>query len=129
MCSHCAWFSHFTPLSRHMKVILSDNSTIPTIGSGRLNIKMLAKGKWINSILQNVLYVPDLYGNLLSISHLVWHSMKVHFLGEACQVYDQHKSLILVGGLCNNLYIMNMQVTDYVTANVAMLSPHLMDTN
>jgi hypothetical protein len=73
--------------------------------------------------------VPDLYGNLLSISHLAWCSAEVHFLSEACQVFDQRKSLILEGGLHNNLYIMNMQVTNYITANVAQLSPQLMDAN
>jgi hypothetical protein len=90
---------------------------------------MFANGRWINSILQNVLYVPDLYGNLLSVSHLAQCGAEVHFLSEACQVYDQCKSLVLEGGLCNNLYIMNMQVTDYVTAKVAQFSPHLMDAN
>jgi hypothetical protein len=90
---------------------------------------MFANGRWINSILQDVLYVPDLYGNLLSVSHLARRGAEVRFLGEACQVYDQHKSLILEGGLHNNLYVMNMQVMDYVTANVAQLSPHLMDAN
>jgi hypothetical protein len=129
MCSHRAWFFHFTPLSQHTKVVLSNNSAIPAVGSGHLNVKMLANGKWINSILQDVLYMLDLYGNLLSISHLVWHGTEVHFLSEACQVYNQQKSLILEGGLRNNLYIMNMQITDYITANVAMLFPHLMDAN
>jgi hypothetical protein len=129
MCSHCAWFSHFTPLSRHMKVVLGNNSAIPAVGSGCLNVKMLANGKWINSILQDILYVPDLYGNLLSISHLTLCGTEVCFLSKACQVFDQCKSLILEGGLHNNLYVMNMQVTDYVTANVAQLSPQLMDTN
>jgi hypothetical protein len=90
---------------------------------------MLANGKWINSILQDVLYVPDLYGNLLSVSHLAWHGTKVRFLGKACQVYDQRKYLILEGGLCNNLYVINMQVTNYITANMAHLSPQLMDAN
>jgi len=90
---------------------------------------MFANGRWINSVLQDILYVLDLYGNLLSISHLVQCGTEVCFLGEACQVYDQHKSLILEGGLRNNLYVMNMQVTDYITANVAQLSPHLMDAN
>jgi hypothetical protein len=76
-----------------------------------------------------VLYVPDLHRNLLSVSHLAWHGAKVLFSGEACQVFDRRKSLILEGGLRNNLYIMNMHVADYVTANVASLSPQLMDTD
>jgi hypothetical protein len=60
MCSHRSWFSHFTPLSQHTKVILGNNSTIPAVGSGHLNVKMLASERWINSVLQDVLYVLDL---------------------------------------------------------------------
>jgi hypothetical protein len=129
MCSHHTWFSNFTPLSQHTKVILGDNSAIPAVGSSRLNIKMLANGKWIDSVLQDVLYMPDLHGNLLSVSHLVWRSTKVLFSGEACQVFDRRKSLILEEGLCNNLYIMNMHIADYITANIASLSPQLMDAD
>ena len=38
-------------------------------------------------------------------------------------------TLILEGGLCNNLYIMNMQIADYITANVATLPSQLIDAN
>ena len=88
---------------------------------------MFANSKWINSVLQDVLYVPDLHGNLLSVSHLVRHSAKVCFLGEDCHVYDRRKFLILEGGLRNNLYVMKLQVSSPVTANVAMFDSHIMD--
>ena len=127
MCLHQTWFSHFTPLSRHTKVVLGDNSTIPAIGTGCLNVRMFAKGRWINSVLQDILYVLDLYGNLLSISHLMRHDAKVCFLGEDCHVYDQCKSLILEGGLCNNLYIIKMQVANLVATNIAILDTHSID--
>jgi len=129
MCSHHSWFSYFAPLSWHTKVILSDNSTIPATGSGHLNVKMFTNGKWSNTVLQDVLYVPDLHRNLLSVLHLAWRGADVLFSGEACQVFNHHKSPILEGGLHNNLYIMNMQVTDYITANVATFSPQLMNAN
>jgi len=129
MCSHCTWFSNFTPLSQHTKVILGNNSAIPTVGSGCLNVKMLANGRWIDSVLQDVLYVPDLHRNLLSILHLVQCGTEVLFFGESCQVFNHCKSLILEGGLHNNLYVMNMQVADYVTANITSLPPQLMDTD
>ena len=128
ICSHQAWFSHFTPLSHHMRVVLRDNSTIPTMGTGHLNVRMFAKGKWINSVLQDVLYMPDLHGNLLSILHLMCHGAEVCFLGEDCHVYDQCKSLILEGGLHNNLYVMKMQVADLVATNVAISDTPHMDT-
>src|SRR6266851_9552761 len=90
---------------------------------------MLANRKWIDSILQDVLYVPDLHRNLLSISHLTRRGTEVLFSSEACQVFDCHKSLILEGGLRNNLYVMNMQVANYITANIASLPSQLMDAD
>ena len=127
MCSHRGWFSHFTPLSRHTRVVLGDNSAIPAVGSGRLSVRMFANGKWINSVLQDVLYVPDLHGNLLSVSHLVRRGAEVRFLGEDCHVYDRRKSLILEGGLRNNLYVMKLQVSGPVTANVTTFDSDIMD--
>jgi len=105
MCLHQAWFSHFTPLSQHMRVILSDNSTIPAIGSGCLSIRMFANSKWINSVLQDVLYVLDLHGNLLSVLHLTCHSAKVCFFREDCHIYNRKKSLILEGGAYATTFI------------------------
>jgi len=97
MCSHRGWFTQFTPLSKHTKVILSDDSAIPATGTGRIKVRMYANGKWVKSVLQDVLYVPDLHGNLLSVSHLARRGAEVRFLGESCHVYNQWKSLILEG--------------------------------
>jgi hypothetical protein len=83
---------------------------------------MHARGRWIMSILQDVLYVPDLSANLLSISHLACRGAEVHFISEACHVYDKTKSPILEGKLHNNLYIMQMHVDGPVTAKVATLA-------
>ncbi len=40
MCSHQAWFSNFSPLSQHTWVVLGDNSAIPAVGFGQLNVKI-----------------------------------------------------------------------------------------
>jgi len=85
---------------------------------------MHAKGKWVRSVLQDALYVPDLHGNLLSVSHLARRGTEVPFVGEACHVYDKAKSLILEGKLRNDLY-MHMQVDGPVTAKVTVLDMRL----
>jgi len=110
-----------------MRVILGDNSTILAIGSSCLSIRMFANSKWINSVLQDILYMPDLHGNLLSVLHLACCGAEVHFLGEDCHIYNRRKSLILEGGLCNNLYVIKLQVSGTVTANIAMFDSHIID--
>jgi len=127
MCSHQAWFSHFTPLSTHTKVILGDDSLILAMGTGHVPVHMLTQGKWVNSILQDVLYVPDLHGNLLSISHLAHHRAEVCFLSEDCHIYDKRKSLILEGRLHNDLYVMRMQVNGPMMAKLAIVDSDLRD--
>src|SRR6266851_1184043 len=124
MCSHHSWFTSFNPLSNHTKVVLSDNSSIPAIATGHEHIHMHAKGRWITSVLQDILYVPDLSTNLLSVSHLARRGAKVRFVGKACHIYDKAKTLILEGKLHNNLYIMRMHADGPITAKVVTTTPH-----
>ena len=119
MCSHRSWFTMYSPLSNQTKVILSDDSSIPAISTGRVCVRMNAKGKWVTSVLQDVLYVPDLSTNLLSVSHLTCCGAEVRFVGEACHVYDKGKSLVLEGKLRNDLYVMQMRPNGPITAKVA----------
>src|SRR5882757_4240315 len=66
MCSRREWFTYFNSLPSPISVVLGDNHSIPATGVGRVIVCMCAKGKWKHQMLQNVLYVPDLHGNLLS---------------------------------------------------------------
>ena len=45
MCSHQAWFTTFTPLSHHTKVILGDDSSTLATGTGHIHVRMFAEGK------------------------------------------------------------------------------------
>jgi hypothetical protein len=117
----------FSPLFNHTKVVLGNDSSILAIGTGCVHIHMHTRGKWIMSILQDVLYVSKLSTNLLSVSHLARHHAEVRFIGETCHIYDKAKTLILEGWLCNDLYIMRMHVDSPVTARVATTTPHPKD--
>ncbi|TFY75537.1 hypothetical protein EWM64_g8475, partial [Hericium alpestre] len=56
---------------------------------GRILILMQAKGKWHKVILSDALYVPDLHGNLISVSQITNHGMRIQFLESSCKIYDQ----------------------------------------
>jgi hypothetical protein len=90
---------------------------------------MFTNGKWARTVLQDVLYVLDLYGNLLSVSHLTHRGAEVCFIGEHCHVYDTRKSLILEGALRNDLYVMCIQVDGLLTAWLAVLDSQLSDAS
>ena len=65
-----SWFSHFTPLRSPIAIALGDNSTINGTGVGRVSVYVKVNNSWQRAVLQDVLYVPKLHGNLLSVTHL-----------------------------------------------------------
>jgi len=86
MCSNCHWFHQFNPLPNHIMITLGDNSTIPTTGHGRILVRMNAGGHYKRIMLQDILYIPDMGGNLLSVSHFACRGAKMHFKGEGCKL-------------------------------------------
>jgi hypothetical protein len=61
--------------------------------------------------LQDVLFIPDLKCNILSVARLTHRGARVQFLGKGCQLYDPSGPLICEGRLQGNLYFMDMQPT------------------
>ena len=120
MCSNREWFTHFTPLLTPVKIVLGDNSSIQGTGVGRIAVEMKAKGQWNRAVLQDVLYIPELHGNLLSVSQLACHAANVRFAKGGCQIHDQRGVLTCKGSLCGNLYIMPIRVILAESARMAV---------
>jgi hypothetical protein len=120
MSSNRSWFTQFTPLASPIEIVLGDNSSIWGTRVGRISVRMQANGKWHQATLGSVLYIPDLHGNLLSVSHLMHRGAKVRFTKEGCQIYDQQKVLICEGMLWENLFFMSIHVTSPKSAHIAI---------
>ena len=50
-------------------ITLGDNTTTPATGQGRVLVRMNAGDHYERAVQQDVLYVPHMGGNLLSVSH------------------------------------------------------------
>jgi len=70
MSLHRDWFQAYRQLKRPRKVWLRDNTFILAHGVGRIPVHMHANQKWNRVVLQDVLHIPELHGNLLSVSAL-----------------------------------------------------------
>lgn len=120
MCSNRGWFTHFTHLANPVNIVLGDNSTIQGTGVGRIAVQMNAEGRWNRAVLQDVLYVPELHGNLLSVSQLARRGADVRFAKGGCQILDQKGTLTCEGNLRGNLYLMPIRVMATESARVAI---------
>jgi len=92
-------------------VWLGDNSYITAHGIGHIPVHMRAKNKWNRVILQDVLYVPELHGNLLSVSALAKRGARVQFFDHRCEILDKDGTLTCVGHLDNSLYVVDARTS------------------
>ncbi len=67
------------------------------MGVGRIAVEMKAERRWNRAVLQDVIYVPELHGNLLSVSQLARRGADVNFTKGGYQIHDQHGLLTCVG--------------------------------
>jgi hypothetical protein len=79
------WFSQLTPLRSPIAIALSDNSTINGAG---VSVYVKVNETWQRAVLRDVLYVPELHSNLLSVTHLTSRGYKVNFAGDTRLIYD-----------------------------------------
>jgi hypothetical protein len=127
MCSHRHWFQSITPLPKPLKVVLGDDSAIAATGIGHVAVRMHNGTRWAPAILQDVLYVPHLHGNILSVSRFARRGCEIRFFGENCSILDQGKVTTCVGNLRSNLYTMNIEVIGAEVTRAARLDPFALE--
>ena len=84
-------------------VTCANNASYTIKGIGQVHITAV-NGDVVT--LNNVLYVPGIKKNLLSVSAIAMHGYPVHFLYDKCTVHDRTKGdiIVITGSLFNNLY-------------------------
>ena len=125
MCSNHHWFHQFTPLSPLIMITLGYNSTIPATGQGCIWVQMNTGSHYKHAMLQDVLYVLDMGGNLLLVSHFVCCNGKVCFKESKCQILDKAENTSCIRHLHRNLYLMDMKVTLSKHAKIAFVDSFL----
>jgi gag-polypeptide of LTR copia-type/GAG-pre-integrase domain/Integrase core domain/C2H2 zinc-finger len=122
MFAHCDWFQ-YSPLSSPINVVLSDNSSMQATGVSRISVHMSANSVSLPAVLQDVLHMPELHSNLLSVSQFARHSSEICFVGEGCSILDQCKQVVCNSDLWGNLYVMCIQTISMAeTARLTVLN-------
>ncbi|KAJ7552382.1 hypothetical protein O6H91_06G053200 [Diphasiastrum complanatum] len=93
MTPHRELFTQFDDTSVNVHVKLGDNSSYDIKGRGivRVHLPSRNRGK-----IKNVLYVPGLKKNLLSVSAITKQNMKVEFDDQKCLIKDKNKGYKVV---------------------------------
>ena len=104
ICRDCNSFVELNTLEKPLDVTLGDGRTLKAVGRGTV-ILILKSGCLTRKCkLNDVLYVPELTYNLLSVSMAVEKGMTVTFNDRRCIIKDTNQRLITVATKVGNLY-------------------------
>ena len=105
MCNDRKLFTKFECLEKSQEVTLGDGHALEATGQGTVSLEMtLPDGNTNRCILHNVLYVPKLSYNLLSVTKVSEHGKVIKFDDSGCQILNKHDKHIAVASKLGNLY-------------------------
>lgn len=95
------------PQIRTIKV--ANDKALTVESSGQLTLDTCnEKGESNKILFQNVLFVPELVTNLLSVSQIVNNGGEVKFNHKGCIILNKDKKIVATATLINNMYRLNL---------------------
>jgi hypothetical protein len=82
-------YEHISP----RKVFMGDDIVLEAIGKGNIKATMQVGGEFSHETITQVLHVPKMKKNFISISKLISESFKVGFDKDSCKVKDVLKTI------------------------------------
>ncbi|GAU50483.1 hypothetical protein TSUD_409690 [Trifolium subterraneum] len=99
MTSHKEWLIDINP-SKKSKVRFADDRTLHAEGMGKM---VITRDDGKNVIMEDVLYVPGMKSNLLSIGQLIQKGFEVKMKNNSLSLFDTNHKLILKTPLTKNM--------------------------
>ena len=119
MCNDDKLFVELRSLKEPLEVTLGDGYAVEATGRGTVMLEVTSTGgKTSRCKLHEVLYVPDLSYNLVSVSKITEAGKMIEFSETGCNILDSNRKLIAVATRVGSLYYLNCR-TDHQQANPA----------
>jgi len=117
--------SHFTNNKNWLSIIDDIPNAMCTVADKQLSIKSIGNvqiginqnGKEDTVLVTNVLHVPDLTTNLLSVSKITQRGLTVVFEKEKCTIYDEDKNIVATATEDHGMYKLNKSKNHVNIAN------------
>lgn len=105
MCGNKEWMYNLRAPSVK-SITVANSEPLSVEGTGEINLNILQGG---TIQLKNVLYVPGLAANLMSVSTITKSGYRVIFNEKGCNINDANGKFICSATLNNKLYVLDMQ--------------------
>ena len=108
MCHEFGEFLDYVELDQNIKIQIGDGKYLDAIGKGNINVNFKSNGNRITSCtLKNVLYVPSLRHNLISVSQITAKGNNTLFVDDKCLIVDKNNNVIACATKIGNLYTLD----------------------
>ena len=111
------WFKSLEDITTR-KILMGDNNPHEAVAKGDISIHTSVCGEQSRGLIRDVLYVPGIKTNLLSVSQLTQQGLLVEFLKMKCYI-KKDGVVIAEGALERNLYKLSANTTSGGNANLA----------
>lgn len=101
------------------EIIVANNHKLRVLCTGDVNIVTIADGCEYDVPIKELLCVPDLTTNLLSVSQLLKNGNKVDFDEKGCKIYNKVGCLVAVADVVNGVYKVRMPKYAMSTSTVS----------
>lgn len=91
-------------------VFMGDNGVVEVTGKGSIIVETNVEGQRRRIVVHDVLHVPKLHANLLSVGKLVSRGLVVQFNTKGCAVRTREGELIATSSMDANLYRLELKV-------------------
>lgn len=106
MCMHKSWFNELRE-STIKEISTANNSKMRVCGIGEIELSLKHNEKVRKVQVKNVLYIPEITANLLSVSSIMKNQNRIEFVDNECRIYDCEGMIITSARLINNLYTLS----------------------
>lgn len=93
--------------------MVANNDVVSVYNKGNVNIQTKVCNDVHQIQVRNVLFIPELSDNLLSVSQLTKNSCKLEFTNEGCNIYNANK--VLEGAIDIRYIQADVMVADALT--------------
>lgn len=104
------------------EIIIANQTSVPVLCSGDVNIVTVTNDVQYDITVSNVLCIPDLTTNLLSVSQLIENGNKVIFKENACYIHNKKNEVVGQAELIDGVYRLQTLQTEETLAVPAVVS-------
>ena len=113
------WLRNISNQNDVHEIVIANRSKIPVECCGDIKVTTVLKKTEYEILVTDVLYVPDLATNLLSVSQLMKRGNKVNFDKNCCYIYNQKNEMVATADLVEGVYKLNIKRVDCLLTSVS----------